>query len=286
MKIKKLIAIVTVFSFLYCSVSVVLCSPLESSIGTEKKVPIIMYHNVLNRKSLLGKFVITPDEFEQDLAYLKEHGYETVVMSDLTAFVNEGKSLPQKPIVLTFDDGDYAIEKYVRPLLEKYNMKAVVSIIGKVTDDYSSRNRTDVGHYPNLTWEQINKLIIGGHIEIQNHTYNLHKSNGAKKKSKESADAYKQRLTSDLDMLQNRMSEMTKYKATTLAYPYGSISPSSDDIIKEIGFTASLSCFEKINTLETGNPKCLFSLGRFLRPHGISSEKFFNKFINIEEKTS
>lgn len=259
-------------------------SPLERLSGTEKQVPVIMYHNILNKKSLLGKFVISPEELEQDLIYLKQNGFQTVVISDLISFVYDRKSLPDKPIILTFDDGDYAVYRYLFPLLEKYDMKAVVSIIGKVTDDYSSREQTG-NPFPNLTWEQIKELVESNRVELQNHTYDMHKNNGAKQAWKESGEAYSIRLTSDLNTLQNRMKEMIGIEASALTYPFGSTSSSSDNIIKSIGFKASLSCNERVNTLKTGQPDCLFSLGRFNRPHGISTAKFFSRFIVKPEKS-
>lgn len=52
-----------------------------------------------------GAYVITPETFEKDLQYLKEKGYTTIVMQDLLDYVKKNQPLPEKPIVLTFDDG-------------------------------------------------------------------------------------------------------------------------------------------------------------------------------------
>ena len=68
------------------------------------EVPIIMYHGILKDPKRAGPYVITPDTFEGDLRYLQEHGYTTVVMQDLIDYVDEGRPLPKKPILLTFDD--------------------------------------------------------------------------------------------------------------------------------------------------------------------------------------
>lgn len=259
-------------------------SPLEVMEISEKKVPIIMYHKVSNNKSLLGKFVISVEEFEQDLKFIKGNGYETIFMEDLIEFVYNGRSLPEKPIMLTFDDGNFSIDKYVLPLIEKYDAKIVVSIIGKLTDDFSARTNIEGKYFPHLTWEQINKLIDSNLVEIQNHSYDLHKDIGAKKRKGQSEEAYKDWLVTDLSKLQDRISVMTKQRATTFAYPFGAISPTSDGIIKSMGFCASLSCNGKISTVTVGDRDCLYSLGRFLRPHGKSSEEFFARISDMTEQ--
>ena len=95
----------------------------------EKPVPIVMYHKISVSQRSLGKHVIAPEELEADLRYLTENGYETVFMADLIAFVHEGRPLPDKPIVLTFDDGYYNNYSKGMPLLEQYDMKMVLSVI-------------------------------------------------------------------------------------------------------------------------------------------------------------
>lgn len=96
------------------------------------KVPIIMYHSILKSRS--GDYIIHPSEFESDLKCIKDNGYETITMTDLIEYVYNDKELPEKPIIITFDDGYYDNLGYAVPLLKEYNMKAVISIVGSYTD--------------------------------------------------------------------------------------------------------------------------------------------------------
>lgn len=258
----------------------ILGSASESPFEDTAKVPILMYHKLTTTNKITNKWTITPEEFEEDLIYIKENGYETVVMSDLIDFVHNGGKLPEKPIVLTFDDGDIGVYLYAYPLLEKYNMKAVISIIGKVTDEYSEGGPDDVKRYPHLTWTQINKMLKSGCIELQNHSYDLHHDIGAKKKKGESESDYRIRLTSDLNNLQTRISDMTSAKPNTFVYPFGAVSNQSKEIIRELGFSASLGCYDSVNKITTGKPDCLFNMGRTLRPHGYTASKVFKKLKN------
>ena len=69
-------------------------------------IPIVMYHSVLKDEKYHGKYVISPAELENDILYLKEQGYTTIFMEDLINYTKGGE-LPEKPIMLTFDDGYY-----------------------------------------------------------------------------------------------------------------------------------------------------------------------------------
>ena len=62
-------------------------------------------------------------------------------MQDLINFVYSGSSLPEKSVVITFDDGYYNNYLYAYPLLEKYDAKMLISFIGKYTDLYNDRTR-------------------------------------------------------------------------------------------------------------------------------------------------
>ncbi len=244
-------------------------------------VPIIMYHSILKDKSKSNKYIITPDTLEGDIKYLLENGYTTIFVSDLISYVYNGVSLPSKPIILSFDDGDYNNYTYVFPLLKKYNVKATISVVGYYTDFYSEKDEAN-SNYGYLRWKDISELIGSGLVEFGNHTYNLHKSSngryGAKKKYSESCKSYELFLTSDLQKLQDDFSKNVHYTPYLFTYPYGGISKESIGIIKNIGFKASFSCTSGINYI-TQKPECLFNLKRNNRPNGISSNVFFSKIF-------
>lgn len=246
-----------------------------------KSLPIIMYHQITTKGSKLNKYAITPELFENDLKYLKEQGFETITMTDLLSHVYDKTPLPDKPIMITFDDGYESFYEYIYPLLKEYKMSAVVSIVGSFTDQFSENEDHNL-EYSYLTWKQLNEMQNSGYVEVQNHTYDLHKiSNGRKgvsKKSNESLDEYEEFLKNDILKLQEQILMYTGYKPTTLTYPFGSFSKETKEIIKEMGFLAILTCAEKINSISY-DTEWLYSLGRFNRPYGISSEAFFKKIL-------
>lgn len=243
-------------------------------------LPIVMYHSVLKSKS--GDYIVHPSTLENDLKYIQDNEYTTITMTDLINYVYNDAPLPEKPIILTFDDGYYNNLSYVVPLLHKYDMKAVISIVGKYTDTFSDADEANP-NYGHLRWKDINELIIDGSVEFQNHTYNLHSikngRKGCRKRSGESLEAYTSLLTNDINKLQDEFStNCNGYTPNTFTYPYGVISNDSLPIIRKLGFKASLSCTSGINYI-TKNPECLYLLKRNNRISGISTEKFFNKIL-------
>lgn len=243
------------------------------------KVPIIMYHSILKDPSRSNKYTVTPSVLEEDLKYIKDNGYTTVTISDLISYVYDDTPLPEKPIVLTFDDGHYNNYGYLFPLLEKYDMKAVISIVGSYTDKFTETDEANL-NYSYLRWKDIKELMDTGRIEFQNHTYSLHSNTGkrigTKKIKGETDEHYKSILKDDILKLQQEFEENTNYFPQCFTYPFGGISNASLDIIKELGFKASLSCEQGINKL-TKNPNSLYLLKRYNRPSYISTYNFFQK---------
>ena len=242
-------------------------------------VPILMYHNIF-RSGKSGKYIVSEEGFENDLKFLRDNGYTTVVMQDLIDFVYDGKALPEKSVVLSFDDGYFNNYAYAYPLLKKYNARAVLSIIGYYTDLYTE-SPDENPRYSHVTWDNVNEMMKSGAVELQNHSYNLHSTdkgrNGSKKKRGESTEQYRQMLTADLGLLQTEFREHTGYEPTTYTYPFGSVSNDSFDIVKELGFRASLSCESGMNHLSRGNGECLYMMKRYLRTPSKSAADILNK---------
>jgi peptidoglycan/xylan/chitin deacetylase (PgdA/CDA1 family) len=249
-----------------------------SAVEGEIKLPVIMYHSMLKEQKRQGKYVISPNTFESDLQYLHSRGYKTITVAELVSHVSYGTPLPAKPVMLTFDDGYYNNYCYAFPLAKKYNAKIVIAPIGYYTDLYT-KGDADHATYSHLTWPEISEMMSSGLVEFQNHSYNLHSlgaRRGASRKRGESTDAYAAMLQKDVGQMQTEMRDKTGYTPLAFVYPFGASSKESDQILKKMGFRATFLCTAKFNII-TRDPECLYSLGRFLRPSGISSRQYFIK---------
>lgn len=261
---------------------------LFSSAAPEGSIPlpVVMYHGLTRISKYQNKFFISPKQFEKDLQYLQENQYTPVVMKDLINYVDNGTPLPERPVLITFDDGFFNNYLYAYPLLREYNMKAVFSVIGDLADKYSVI-QDENAYYAYMTWEDIKELSASGYIEIQNHSYDLHDNNGSRRgamqKQGESLDSYRQVLEDDVGKMQKMLYETTGLMPTTFTYPYGYISKSSKEILKNMGFRATLSCAEGLNYI-TRDPDSLFYLKRVCRSPEESSIQFFKAIAPPLEK--
>jgi peptidoglycan/xylan/chitin deacetylase (PgdA/CDA1 family) len=239
------------------------------------RLPIVMYHSIVDDTSKCNDYTVTPQILNSDLEYLKSHGYETVTIQNLLDYIQDGTPLPDKPIMLTADDGYYNNLFYLVPLLEEYDYTAVVSFVGEFTD-VTATNDPHIPEYSYCTWEDINEMLDTGTIELGNHTYAMHSNtvrNGCAKLSYESLEDYTYTLTSDVSKLQSEFTTNTGVTPIVFTYPYGSTSRESVSILKSLGFKATFNCYEQPNYI-TKDLDCLFGLNRYNRSSSYSTEEY------------
>lgn len=249
----------------------------------EIKLPVLMYHHLLKDPARTGDYVITPTQFEQDLQCIKNQGYTTVSLQQIVDYYEKQQPLPEKPILITFDDGYETVHEYAFSLLQKYHMKAVVLIIGKYTDLYSGDVVKGLS-YSHMNWEQLAHMQQSGLIEVGNHTYGLHSNDGGRKGiqklNSESVQQYHQLLTEDIGSLNKEIIRELDTAVLGFAYPFGAYSPESNAILQELGFKVILTCEEKVNHLnpETHTQGDVILLNRFNRSGKYTTEEMFLKF--------
>lgn len=243
------------------------------------ELPIVMYHHILKEQTRLNKYTISPQEFRQDMEYIKNGGYTPIFLTELVESTRGGAPLPSKPVVITFDDGYESFYEYIYPILKEYGYKAVFSVVGQYADQYSEADDHHI-RYSHCTWEQLKEMSDSGLVEIGNHSYNLHVNkngrHGAKKKQGENVEAYEEVLKKDIGLMQERCYEYLGEYPTVFTYPFGQISKDALPVIKKMGFQAVLTCQEKLNYL-TGDPEQLFHLNRFNRAHDVSLQSLIEK---------
>ncbi|MCL2884297.1 MAG: polysaccharide deacetylase family protein [Oscillospiraceae bacterium] len=243
------------------------------------RLPVVMYHKVSESRADWNRYCISAAEFESDLQYIAAAGYTTIVIRDLIDYVEKGTPLPERPIMLTFDDGNIDNYTLVLPLLKKYNMKIVFAPYGKIVDACTADNDRNP-HTAAVSWNDIAEMAQSGLVEVQNHSYDLHQGIGSKRKAGESMDAYTVRLTADTEKMQALIRQYAGAAPTAYVYPFGAFSKGELGILQGMGFSCTLGCYEVANDI-TRDPACLFDLGRFRRPHGVSSTVFLGQKLGV-----
>ena len=243
------------------------------------RLPIVMYHHISKEPSRWNDYVISLSEFESDLSWLRSHGYETVSLRELLAWTEGAFIMPEKPCMITFDDGFESTAAYAEPLLERFGFCGVVAVIGSACERFSALDEHDP-ELSNLSWADARELAERGTIEVQCHTWELHSlwpRSGCRKKQGESEAQYRYLLSMDLARYLVGCRENGVAAVPGIAYPYGAYSPETAAAVRDFGFRAAFTCTEKINLL-TGAGEELYHLGRYNRPHGSNSEEFFSKW--------
>lgn len=177
-------------------------------------IPVLNYHSVTIDPG--NVVVISPTKLEEQLTYLHDHGYTPVTLSTFISLI-EGKSVeaaPEKPVLLTFDDGYIDNYEQAMPLLAKYAFPATLFI---------SPGTSDQEGY--LNWEQIKKLQEAG-WDIQPHgmTHPHLPQLSADQQAYEILEARKQ------------IEEKLGTKADVYCYPYGEYNKTTLKLLKDHGF--------------------------------------------------
>lgn len=241
-------------------------------------LPIIMYHHISTSQKCWNDYTISPETFRGDLEYLRVHGYTTITMNQLLAYTRGEGDLPEKPIMITFDDGQASFGAYALPLLEEYNMSAVLAIVGSYTDQFTKSEDHNI-RYACFSWPELAKLNQSPYVELAAHTYDMHSFNrrkGCKIMKGENLENYYTTLSQDLEKVEERFEQFIQEKPIAFSYPFGYYCKEAKNVLRERGYLLLFTCNERVNEL-SGDPEELLSLSRFNRPYGIDREKFFEK---------
>ena len=234
------------------------------------QVPILMYHHL--SEDVTNSEMVSPEQFEAQIRALSEAGYTGVSFDELQAYVLRGEPLPEKPVVITFDDGYRSNYTLAYPILQKYSMKATIFAIGVSfgTDHYKD---TDYAITPHFGAAEAAEMTASGLISIQSHTYDMHQwppyeTGSAVREnilqlSSESEEAYVQALTEDFTRSRALLEDATGRPVDVLAYPAGQYSTLTQVTLQSLGVHVTLSTNPGVNTVVKGLPQTLYAMLRF-----------------------
>ncbi|MBE5821024.1 MAG: hypothetical protein E7311_00355 [Clostridiales bacterium] len=237
---------------------------LNSYIDESYKVPILMYHHFEYDADGTNDMIITPQKFENDILTILNMGYTPISFLDLINYVEDGTKLPNKPIVITMDDGYFSNYAYAFQILKKYNVKACIFPVVK----YMEYQAID---YPHFNYLQAKEMINSGLIEVQPHTYDMHVI------EKENGPFYNDTLIA----IQN-LKLYLNTEVYALAYPYGEYTNSTQDTLDKLNIKVSLITDEGINNVYTGSLDSLKCLKRYTISQYTNLEGLLNNIDNIK----
>lgn len=247
--------------------------------GTRCRLSVIMYHSLIKTEAGADRYVCPIARVESDLIWLRNNGYTSVSLEELIAFADGTGTLPPKPVLLTLDDGYRNNLTLLPALLEQYDMRAVIAVVGEYADIYTASGE-DGSPHTCMSWDDLRRAAREERLELACHSYYFHhleSRKGAARKQGESVADWQTALTADTLAIKRGLEQQCGVTPVCYAYPFGQISDGADRLLAELGFRVTLSCNEQSSTLTSGDPDCLYSLGRFNRDGRLSTAEFMVK---------
>ena len=229
----------------------------------EIDVPILMYHHIEQDENKLNEFMVTPDKFKSDMQIINKLGYETISYGELYDFVYNNGNLPEKPIIITFDDGYESNYIYAYPVLKKYNMKATIAVVGIMVGKSTYNGNDSFKHF---TYEQAKEMYNSGLIDIQSHTYNMHDIKyrvGIKRKNNENENKYIDSVKNDIKISMREIEENVGNKQIVFTYPYGAYDILTEKILSELGYKITVTTDPGVNHVVKEDGESLLKLKRY-----------------------
>lgn len=236
-----------------------------------RDVPVLMWHNLAEESS--GDMTISVETFRAQIEALHEAGFKTVSLQQLYDYVHFGTELPEKPIVLTFDDGYFSNYEYAFPILQEYDMQATIFAIG-VSVGKDTYKDTDHAMTPHFGADEAREMVDSGLISVQSHTFDMHQwppfedGNAQVRETllpfDGEADAdYEAAVEADFAESRELLESITGQPVNALAFPEGAYVTLTQDALRSAGAELTFTTVRAVNTVVKGLPQSLCAMPRF-----------------------
>ena len=243
------------------------------------KVPILTYHHITDTGN--GDTEISEEAFRAQMAALSEMGYTSVFFSDLESYVNYGTPLPEKPVVITFDDGYMSNYSRAFPILEEYGMKATVFVIGVSVGSTEHYKDTEFPITPHFGWDEAREMVYSGLVEIGSHTFDMHRwapfEAGRARENilrfpDEAEEAYVAAVRADFKKSADEIERETGKRPDTLSFPSGKYDTLAQWALTTAGVRATVSVEDGIAEIVKGLPQSLYAMKRLNMTDAVTPE--------------
>jgi biofilm PGA synthesis lipoprotein PgaB len=258
----------------------------------------LAYHDVEDDDPDQGFLSVRTDRLVDQLAWLRANGYQAVSVDQILAARQGGQPLPERAVLLSFDDGYRSFYTRVLPILKAYGWPALLAPVG-VWMDTPADKPVDFGGSPEardrfLTWDQIREISRSGLVEIAAHTDASHygalanpqgntepaaaiRAYNAQTRQYETEAQFNARMGRDVAAITEKIRRVTGHAPRVWVWPYGAEGGSTLRIAGEHGYQLAL-------TLEDGAGRLgrLMSTPRLLLSSDPALKPFANSVVGME----
>jgi biofilm PGA synthesis lipoprotein PgaB len=253
---------------------------------TSEELTVLSYHEVADKaRSLVPAYAVTPTDFVRQMDWLRNHGFHFVSVGDVIA-AREGKApLPEKAVLITFDDGYQSVYDNAWPILRTFRIPAVINVVGSWLE---AKEKVDFDGKPLargelVSWAELREMSESGLVEVGSHTYDLHRgilgnAEGnlqpattthrwfPSKQRYEDDVTYRRRVRDDLARNDELILRRTGREPRVIAWPYGRYNRPTREVAVKLGLKVGLTLDDGANMHDTP----LWGLRRILVERGMT----------------
>ncbi len=212
---------------------------LSTALGFPPTIPVITYHDVSYNSHVQEN--VPPETFAAHLDFIRENGFTTIFASEYVKILRNELPVPERAVVLAFDDQHVGVVRNAVPLLEERGMRATFFIVaGSVSE---------TAPWYQLTWSQLTAPVERGTLEVQSHSY----------EHVDLTQADDETLRVNLVQSRETIETQLNVRCTLVAYPYGTFDSRVKRVAESVGYEAGFTIGPV--RLET-DPIDLFALKR------------------------
>ncbi|MEO7031008.1 MAG: poly-beta-1,6-N-acetyl-D-glucosamine N-deacetylase PgaB [Herbaspirillum sp.] len=236
---------------------------------------VLCYHDV--RDDVRSSFDTWPESTAVDirdltrhLSWLKESGYHPVSMQQIVDARAGRGSLPEKAVLLTFDDGYESVYTHVFPLLKQFQFPAVIAIVGDWIETPAGNNvrygEQFLARDSFANWSQVREMVASGLIEVASHSHSMHhgilanpqgnllpaattRRYNSAHKMYESDSEYAIRVKTDLKENADLIERKLGLRPRVMVWPYGAYNLAADRWATEAGMPITMNLDPGPNTV-------------------------------------
>ena len=212
----------------------------------QKQVAVLVYHDIVENEQYNSNNVdtITTREFSEQLKYLKDKGYTSISLDELYSWKKGEIDIPEKSVVITFDDAYYSFKYVAQPILQQYNFKAACFLIGNVTGETTPVY--EEGKYATIGLDEVNNK--SDNIIYGSHTFDLHRQ------AEDGNPIVKVKSYEELKEDTKKFNQQL-FDAKYLAYPYFTYTEDLLKVLKEENYKLAFAGEEEMATKGANNYK-------------------------------
>jgi peptidoglycan/xylan/chitin deacetylase (PgdA/CDA1 family) len=220
-------------------------------------IPILCYHNF--SPTTPGSMNLTPEKLETQIKWLKNNGYTIIPLKEVVDYL-QGKrnALPEKPVVITADDGWQSVYNYMLPIVKKYQIPVTLFIYPQTISN---------GKHA-MTWDELRELQQTGLFDIQGHTYSH--PNFKQEKRHLTPSRYEKLVKMELVNSKKILEEKLNKEITLLAWPFGIYNDYLEQEANKAGYTMAFS----IDARDANKSFRSMAQPRFMIVDGLSMKRF------------